>query len=97
MIVWSRKARRRIPALLTLSTVMILLLRLSLSPNGLSQTIDLMRKVHHQQHLVDKLTVQNHTLKLDILSARNHPQWLELQARRMLGMIKKGETLYRFQ
>ena len=48
-----------------------------------------LKKVNHE------ITLENIALKKNILLLRNDPSYIEMMARNELGMVKKGDLVYR--
>ena len=55
----------------------------------MKEKLMVLKKINHE------MTLENIALKKNILLLRNDPSYIEMMARSELGMVKKGDLVYR--
>jgi cell division protein FtsB len=63
---------------------------------GLIDSYTMKERVHALREYNQQLVLQNNALKEDILLLRNDLPYVETIARNELGMVRKGDIVYRF-
>lgn len=82
--------------IILLGLLAVLQVRLWSPDGGLSELRELDQKVAAQRSANQQLKARNEELYKQVKALRNNDQAIEQYARFHLGMIKPGETFYRF-
>jgi len=64
--------------------------------NGLVDNYVMKEKLNILKEENAQIVLENNGLKKEISLLRNHPQYIESVARKELGMVRKGDVVYRF-
>jgi len=64
--------------------------------NGIIDNFIMKEKLSILQNATSQISRENDQLKHEIILLRNNPQYIETLARNELGMVRKGELIYKF-
>lgn len=90
--------RKRAAFLLFISILIIIYAAVSFvtGNTGLSTIIEMQRTKKTFINEIARLEEENRKLAKEIKSLKENPEYIETIARERLGLVKKGETVYRF-
>ena len=91
-----RRARRRVLMIALVGLGMAYVASSLLGDTGVVRHYDLIQTHRELSADIEKMKLWNAVLEEEIDKIKNDPMQLEGLARTMLGMVREGETVYRF-
>lgn len=89
--------RRRIILALGIAGALYLVIPLFLGDMGILKYFGMLKKHHHVSADIQELIEENKQLQQQVEALRSDPNVIEKIAREQLGLVKKGELVYKFK